>query len=448
MNHTQSVESPSSTFKRVLAVRRVTLPEPVPVYDVTNIAGLESFALANGAIVHNCREARDPAFQEVLPLRGKLKNATRADEVQALVSSSTVLDILAMVGFDPSKPNFMDNLRVKGKIISLTDPDPDGPLDGATLLWVLRSKDKKWFRVTIAELHDDQEKWPWGSYEVVSWNHLTQKFVLAPVERTHVVELKKGDEAVTLEFDDGSRRTTTLNHRWVASKTEVVQTRNVNHEGLPFRDGDLQFIQSKDLKAGAGVMAARLKHVQGKNTELLVPQHAQAVLSPSSTTAPCMVRKFKQFTLSDAHGTMRLFCLVVPRFHNFVLDNGLVSGNSHISLLIFALLYRLMPEAFDRKMVYQVVSPEYYATTGKDAHFGMTVAELRTKLEEAKAPAKTAIHHIKGWGELPSKLLAKVAFDPSYRQLMRIEVQNSESGPEFVRIMGDDSATRKSLLGI
>lgn len=43
---------------KVIAVRRVTLAEPVPVYDVS-VPGLENFKLANGPFIHNSKDISD-----------------------------------------------------------------------------------------------------------------------------------------------------------------------------------------------------------------------------------------------------------------------------------------------------------------------------------------------------------------------------------------------------
>ena len=81
----RSAVSPSKGNSKIVvrSVRRVFLDAPVPVYDVTNLLGLETFCLHNRVVVHNtARLARFPDFQETLPLKGKVKNC--------LVGSTTV----------------------------------------------------------------------------------------------------------------------------------------------------------------------------------------------------------------------------------------------------------------------------------------------------------------------------------------------------------------------
>lgn len=63
-------------------------------------------------------------FQETLGLKGKIINAYKTKD-EKILSSEEVLNILTAIGFNPKEKNPVDKLRV-GKIILLSDPDPDG----------------------------------------------------------------------------------------------------------------------------------------------------------------------------------------------------------------------------------------------------------------------------------------------------------------------------------
>lgn len=67
---------------------------------------------------------RDAFYQEALPIRGKIMNAHRATPAK-FFSSDEVIDLLAMIGFDPKSPDPLGKLRVN-KLIFLTDADSDG----------------------------------------------------------------------------------------------------------------------------------------------------------------------------------------------------------------------------------------------------------------------------------------------------------------------------------
>ena len=76
--------------------------------------------------MHNtCKHARDKRYQECLPIRGKIKNAVRAKDIEAILLSEEVLNILTLLGYDPDAEDPLKKLRV-GKVILLSDPDPDG----------------------------------------------------------------------------------------------------------------------------------------------------------------------------------------------------------------------------------------------------------------------------------------------------------------------------------
>jgi len=117
-------------MRTVTSVKRIKLDKPIPVYDVTNQTTRghryenQNF-IANGVVVHNCREARDSRYQEILPLKGKIMNAFRESPEKVLLSAEIVY-ILAMIGFDAKNlENPIGNLRTHF-ICVLSDPDPDG----------------------------------------------------------------------------------------------------------------------------------------------------------------------------------------------------------------------------------------------------------------------------------------------------------------------------------
>ena len=107
--------------QRIWLIVEVTAVDNVPVYDLT-VPKYHNFVLSNGAVVHNsARRARDSKFQEVLPLKGKIKNPFN----QSATDSEELLSLLMAIGYDPTKENPAETLRV-GKLILLTDADVDG----------------------------------------------------------------------------------------------------------------------------------------------------------------------------------------------------------------------------------------------------------------------------------------------------------------------------------
>jgi DNA gyrase subunit B len=72
-----------------------------------------------------CKNARDRDFQELCLLRGKILNVWKAKSKERVSSSEEIMNVLSMVGFDPSKKDPMKHLQV-GKVIFLADADHDG----------------------------------------------------------------------------------------------------------------------------------------------------------------------------------------------------------------------------------------------------------------------------------------------------------------------------------
>lgn len=93
----------------------------------------EIYILEGDSASGSAKKAFDKSFQEVLPIRGKFKNSEKVGDVtkegisgdEALLKSEEVLNILSAIGFDAQATDPLANLRC-GKLIYLTDADPDG----------------------------------------------------------------------------------------------------------------------------------------------------------------------------------------------------------------------------------------------------------------------------------------------------------------------------------
>jgi DNA gyrase subunit B len=76
----------------------------------------ELFLVEGESAYGTARQARNGEYQELLPITGKILNAMREKQEDKVLLSERVLNILAMLGFDPSSPAPYDKLRV-GKIL-------------------------------------------------------------------------------------------------------------------------------------------------------------------------------------------------------------------------------------------------------------------------------------------------------------------------------------------
>jgi DNA gyrase/topoisomerase IV subunit B len=131
----------------------------------------------------------------------------------------------------------------------------------------------------------------------------------------------------------------------------------------------------------------------------------------------------------------KIICLADPDPHG-----------KHINLLLLALFYKYLPDLFARGMVYVMNAPEFYAEYKDEILIGDGISEVRSKLNDAGAPASVHIRHVKGYGELPKEFMEMLCMNPRTRRLIRITVSDAETN--FVRVMNEDVAYRKELLDL
>lgn len=84
----------------------------------------ECYLLEGDSAAGGMRFARDEFYQEFLPMKGKPRNLMRDKDAKGLASEE-ILNIFAMIGFDPKADSPYEKLRV-AKIIIMADSDADG----------------------------------------------------------------------------------------------------------------------------------------------------------------------------------------------------------------------------------------------------------------------------------------------------------------------------------
>ena len=119
--HTRTNHDTAPNHVTVKSVRRIHLPEPVEVCDLT-VAKHHNFALASGVYVHNCEKARSP-HHEIVKLRGVGVNAQKADAGHVLGNAEVRLIIRAL-GIKPGETD-LSKMRTHDVTI-LADADQDG----------------------------------------------------------------------------------------------------------------------------------------------------------------------------------------------------------------------------------------------------------------------------------------------------------------------------------
>lgn len=119
----------------------------------------------------------------------------------------------------------------------------------------------------------------------------------------------------------------------------------------------------------------------------------------------------------------------------------------HINSLLLALFYKYLPDLFTRGMVYVAKAPEFYSIHGGNLYTADGAQLLRSKLDKAGVPAKVAVNHIKGWGEISATLMRILAMDPATRVLIQINPLE-DADADFHKLMADDPEMRRKLLGL
>lgn len=111
-------------LKELSAVRSRGLPAKAASSPNCSPTERELYLIEGDSAAGSAKMARNPFYQEALPLKGKIMNAMKG-KLENVLLSEEVLNILNMIGFDPKSEDPLSKLRV-GKILCLSDPDPDG----------------------------------------------------------------------------------------------------------------------------------------------------------------------------------------------------------------------------------------------------------------------------------------------------------------------------------
>ncbi|MDJ0779572.1 MAG: DNA topoisomerase IV subunit B [Gammaproteobacteria bacterium] len=131
-----SAQSRLKSAKKVVRKKVTTgpaLPGKLSDCSSQDVARTELFLVEGDSAGGSAKQARDRAFQAIMPLRGKILNTWEVPSDQVLASQE-VHDISVAIGVEPGSDN-LSNLRY-GKICILADADSDGA-HIATLLCAL-----------------------------------------------------------------------------------------------------------------------------------------------------------------------------------------------------------------------------------------------------------------------------------------------------------------------
>ena len=356
------------------------------------------------------REVRAP-YQSLLPLRGKILNTAR--QLSKALESEEVINILSAIGYDPKAENPMSKLQVS-RVICLADADDDGPLAPNTKVLLCDGTTK-----TIKELADQWEK-----------NH-TPFYVWAldkdgNVHKAEAIEPRVTcykDKYAIVEFDDGTSIKCTLSHKFAVKKS--IYEHIIDMYGI-------HYACASNIEPGDIIIGAK-------------KDESNYVYDERTVT---------RLSLISENSFSPFYCLTVPAYGNFLLEgkNGtaICSSNCHINTLLLTLFYMILPQMFDKGMVYVADMPEFYTEYKGTVVVGQTVSEIKNKLIELghKPNANDNYYHLKGWGELSSQFMKVLAVDKATRKLIRIKPITDHDRVTFIKVMNEDVGFRRQMLGL
>jgi DNA gyrase/topoisomerase IV subunit B len=399
----------------------------------TKVEDRELFIVEGDSAAGGIRKTKRP-WQSLLPLTGKIMNVIRPSKEDKAMASKAVLKVLGAIGYDPKAVDAVKKLNV-GRIICFGDPDADGPFVGETQIryrWDANYKvdgdsalEPEWIESTasIQGLAESPARAQANMYVPVWIGGAVQwKPATARLE-------KNVDTLVALEIG-GHKYKVDLGHKFMVVRTPAVRDRITQ-----VYSDDLAYIRAEDMRIGDRVYAPQ-NEADRKAKNLIDRMTGKGFLA---------VNKLRIQHLDEP---VPVYCLTVPRHHNFMLPSGLVSSNCHINSLLLGLIYKLIPELFNQGKVFIADIPEFY-TVYKDQLFtGDTLSEVQKQLKVAKAPANTSVNHIKGWGEVNADLIELLAVDSRSRRLIQIKALENKDSIDFVRLMNEDVQYRKDLFGL
>lgn len=135
------------------------------------------------------------------------------------------------------------------------------------------------------------------------------------------------------------------------------------------------------------------------------------------------------------------------RYHKIVLMTDADVDGAHITTLLLTMFHRLMPQVMENGHIYVAMPPLYRVSKGKGTpNWVANDAALEAFFAEKGGRHGWDVQRFKGLGEMNPEQLWETTMNPETRSLMRVNYQESESGPLFELLMGDVVEPRRAFI--
>lgn len=148
---------------------------------------------------------------------------------------------------------------------------------------------------------------------------------------------------------------------------------------------------------------------------------------------------------------VKVYCMTVPEYHNFVLDAGIVVKNCdvdfdgfHIRSLLCGLFAKLFPGIIEAGRLYAVNPPLYKVITYQNGKPNIKMIYSEEEMRHYKMPKNAEVERYKGLGEMELDE-AKIALaNPETRRLTRYVIEDEQIVEEtFSKLLGNDNEGRR-----
>jgi DNA gyrase subunit B len=215
-----------STLSKVTSTRRGSLPSKLDQSPSCKPENRELFLCEGDSAGGTATRARDPKYQEVLPLRGKMPNSAKTSLVK-LLENEEMQNILKSIG-GGFGPDFDAKKMRVGKVLLLADADPDGCFSGKTRVRLLDGTTPT-FEELVKRYPNGEEFWVYS---------LDRNGKVVP-GRAHSPRItKRVKNLFKVELDNGKAFMCTGNHLLAMKNPDPDDGRVVWDKGVPYIRAD------------------------------------------------------------------------------------------------------------------------------------------------------------------------------------------------------------------